>query len=77
MKEHVIISGDRTVDIPKSLEKLGIQYDHNVNTITFDCPRYPDENPSVDMSKMIIYINYRLANGTLNSFVAENVVVEF
>lgn len=76
MKEHVKILGDRTVDIPKSLEKLGIQYDHNVNTITFDCPRYPDENPAIDMSKMIVYINYRLANKVMNAFVAENVVVD-
>lgn len=60
MKEHVIIGKDRTVTVPASLRKIGIQYDHNVNTITFDCPRYPDEDLSVDMSKMQVFINYML-----------------
>ena len=30
MKEHVIINLDRTVNIPESMKKIGIQYDHNV-----------------------------------------------
>ena len=60
MREHVIINQDRTVIVPESEKKIGIQYDHNVNTISFDCPRYPDEDPTIDMSTMSIYINYML-----------------
>lgn len=76
MKEHVIIGKDRTVAVPDSLKKIGIQFDHNVNTITFDCPRYPDEDPSVDMSQMPIFINYMLPDKTPGSSLAENVVID-
>ena len=76
MKEHVIINRDRTITVPDSLKKIGIQYDHNVNTITFDCPRYPDEKPSVDMSQMQIFINYLLHDKTKGSSLAENVVID-
>lgn len=76
MKEHVIINRDRTVIVPESLKKIGIQFDHNVNTITFDCPRYPDEDSSIDMSQMPIFINYMLPDKTPGSSLALNVTVD-
>lgn len=76
MKEHVIINLDRTVNVPESMKKIGIQYDHNVKTITFDCPRYPDENQSLDMSTMKIFINWMLPDKTLGSTIATNVCVD-
>lgn len=76
MREHVIINQDRTVIVPESEKKIGIQYDHNVNTISFDCPRYPDEDPTIDMSTMSIYINYMLADKTLGSSLAINVAID-
>lgn len=76
MKEHVIINRDRTVVVPESLKKIGIQFDHNVNTITFDCPRYPDEDSSIDMSQMPIFINYMLPDKTPGSSLALNVTVD-
>ena len=76
MKEHVIINLDRTVNVPESMKKIGIQYDHNVKTIAFDCPRYPDENQSVDMSTMKIFINWMLPDKTLGSTIATNVCVD-
>ena len=76
MKEHVIINKDRTVSVPNSLQRLGVQYDHNVNTIIFDCPRYPDEDPTVDMSKMQIFINYMLPNKKLGASQGVNVEID-
>ena len=76
MKEHVIINKDRTVNVPNSLQRLGVQYDHNVNTIIFDCPRYPDEDPTVDMSKMQIFINYMLPNKKLGASQGINVEID-
>lgn len=76
MKEHVIINKDRTVNVPNSLQRLGVQYDHNVNTIIFDCPRYPDEDPTVDMSKMHIFINYMLPNKKLGASQGVNVEID-
>lgn len=76
MKEHVIIGKDRTVTVPDSLKKIGIQFDHNVNTIVFDCPRYADEGQTIDMSQMRIFINYMLPDKTPGSSPAENVVID-
>lgn len=76
MKEHVIINKDRTVNVPNSLQRLGVQYDHNVNTIIFDCPRYPDEDLTVDMSKMQIFINYMLPNKKLGASQGVNVEID-
>lgn len=76
MSENVVIKKDRTVTVPASEAKIGVQYDHNVNAITFDCPRYPDDDRNVDMSTMQIYINYMLPDKTLGSYLAENVKVD-
>lgn len=76
MSENVVIKKDRTVTVPASEAKIGVQYDHNVNVITFDCPRYPDDDRNVDMSTMQIYINYMLPDKTLGSYLAENVKVD-
>lgn len=76
MSEHVIIQKDRTVLVPESQRKIAIQYDHNVKTITFDCPRYPEEDSSIDMSTMSIYINYMLADKTFGASLATNVTID-
>ena len=33
---HIIIGSDRTVTVPDELKKIAVQYDHNVETVTFD-----------------------------------------
>lgn len=52
MKERIIINSDRTVTVPDSAKKIAVQYDHNVNTLIFDCPRYADEEHNIDLSTM-------------------------
>lgn len=52
---HLVIGPDRIITVPTELKRLAVQFDHNVETVTFDCPRYWDEH---DMSQMHIYINY-------------------
>lgn len=76
MKEHIIINKDRTVVVPDSVRKIGIQYDHKVNTLTFDCPRYADDNQSIDLSRMAIYINFSRNDKTKGSIAAANVFVD-
>lgn len=76
MKEHIIINKDRTVVVPDSVRKIGIQYDHKVNTLTFDCPRYADDNQSIDLSRMAIYINFSRNDKTKGSVAATNVFVD-
>lgn len=67
---HIIVNGDRSITIPANLRRLAVQYDHNMETVTFDCPRYWDDR---DMSKMAVYINYRLSDGYMDRYPADNV----
>lgn len=54
-EQHIVINPDRTVVVPENLKKLAVQFDHNIETVTFDCPRYWD---GLDMSQMNVYVNY-------------------
>lgn len=69
-KPHIVIGEDRFITVPESLKRIAVQYDHNVETKTFDCPRYSDD---LDMSEMIVYINYMLPNKQKASYIAENI----
>lgn len=67
---HIVISGDRFVTVPENLKRLAVQYDHNMETVTFDCPRYWDNH---DMSEMAVYINYMLSDGYTDTYPADNI----
>ena len=71
--EHITINSDRSVTVPVELRKIGVQYDHNVNTIEFVGPRY---SSNVDLSTMTIYINYILSDKTPGKYKAENVIID-
>lgn len=66
---HFVIGKDRKITVPASLKRIAMQNDHNVETVTFDCPRFWD---GLDMSTMTVYINYLCADKTTGSFRAEN-----
>ena len=70
---HIVIGDDRKMTVPVELKRLAVQYDHNIETVTFDCPRYWDEH---DMSTMNVYINYLRTDGEIGVFKAENVIVD-
>lgn len=70
---HLIIGPDRVVSVPNELKRLAVQFDHDVETVTFDCPRYWDEH---DMSQMHIYINYLRPDKEAGVFKAQNIVVD-
>lgn len=67
---HIVIGNDRFITVPDSLKRIAVQYDHNIETVTFDCPRYWDNH---DMSQMKVYINYILPNNKVGSYLAQNV----
>ena len=60
VEEHIVIGNDRFITVPQSLKKIAVQFDNNVRTVTFDCPRYSDGR---DLSAMIISINYMRPDG--------------
>lgn len=72
-EEHIIIDSDRKVIVPDSLKRIAVQHDHNIETVTFDCPRYWDGH---DLSKMMIYINHLCPSGALGCTVATDVKVD-
>ena len=72
-EEHIVIDENRKVIVPDSLKRIAVQHDHNIETVTFDCPRYWDGH---DLSKMMIYINHLCPSGALGCTVATDVKVD-
>ena len=70
---HVIIGEDRVISVPKELQRIAVQYDHDVETVTFDCPRYWDD---LDMSKLNIYINYMRKDRYVGCYKATDIAVD-
>lgn len=73
VEKHIVIGNDRFITVPDELKRIAVQYDHDIETVTFDCPRYWDNH---DMSAMQIYINYLLPNGDPGSYIAKNIAVD-
>lgn len=72
-EEHIVIDSNRNIYVPESLRRIAVQYDHNIETVTFDCPRYWD---GIDMSGMKIFINYVRSDGKTGCYHAEPVTVD-
>lgn len=70
---HIVIGSDRLITVPDELKRIAVQYDHDVETVTFDCLRYWDEH---DLSTMKIYINYMRPDLYRDSYLAQNVSVD-
>ena len=72
-EEHIVIGSDRHIIVPNSLKRIAVQYDHDVETVTFDCPRYWD---NIDMSNMAIYINYMRSDKYTDSYPVDAVTID-
>lgn len=70
---HIVIGDDRFISVPKELQRIAVQYDHDVETVTFDSPRYWD---GLDMSTLRIYINYMRKDRYVACYKATDVVVD-
>lgn len=70
---HIVIGEDRIVSVPEELRRIAVQYDHDVETVTFDCPRYWD---GLDMSELSIYINYMRKDRYVACYKATDIVVD-
>lgn len=71
-EEYIVIDKNRTITVPESLRRLGVQYDHNIETVSFKCPRTWDGH---DMSEMAVYVNYLRPDGVKGKYPAANVQV--
>lgn len=70
---HIVIGSDRSITVPKELRNIAVQYDHNIETVTFDCPRYWDGN---DMSNMTVNINFVRFDGHEGTYVCKEVTID-
>lgn len=70
---HLVINPDKSITVPESLKRIAVQYDHNVETVTFDCPRWWDGH---DLSEMQIFINFQRPSGYREPCPAENVKID-
>ena len=70
---HIVIGDDRFISVPKELQRIAVQYDHDVETVTFDCPRYWD---GLDMSTLRIYINYMRKDRYVACYKATDITVD-
>lgn len=52
---HIIINPDKTITVPRELRYIAVQGEHNIRTVTFDCPRYWDRHDLSTMSVRLIY----------------------
>ena len=73
IEPHIVIGSDRCIAVPNQLKRIAVQYDHNIETVTFDCPRYWD---NLDMSTMTVYINYKRPDSNLGSYIADNIRID-
>lgn len=69
---YIVVDNNRTIHVPESLKRLGVQHDHNIETVTITCSRFWDGN---DMSEMTIYVNYLRPDGVKGQYPATNVIV--
>lgn len=70
---HIVVDSNRVITVPSELKRIAVQYDHNIETVTFDCPRYWDDH---DMSTMKVYINYTRADNEPGCYIADDVAVD-
>lgn len=74
IEPHIVVGFDRRITVPSSLKRIAVQYDHNVETVTFDCPRTWDGNDFLDQRQYAIYVNLMAPDGSLFSDPVTNVV---
>lgn len=70
---HIVINNDRSITVPDVLKNVAVQYDHDIETVTFDCPRYWDGN---DLSGMKIMINFIKPLGDQGTYVCKSATID-
>lgn len=75
IEARITIDRDRNMIVPEELRKRIVQYDHDVETIGIDCPRYWDGR---DLSAMKIFVNYVLdkSKGICGAYLVEKLTVD-
>lgn len=72
-ERHIVIGRDRYITVPEELKNIAVQFDRDVETVTFDCPALWDEH---ELSEMTVYVNYIRADGYKDRKPCKNVVLD-
>ena len=72
-KPHIVINSDRSITVPNELINIAVQYDHDIESLIFDCPRYWNGH---DLSTMKIVINYKRPDGSEGTHECTDVKVD-
>ena len=70
---YIVVNSNRFITVPEELKRIAVANDHNIETVTFKCPRYWDGH---DLSLMHLYINYRSPDNSLGCYVVNNVSID-
>lgn len=70
---HIVVGKDRFIEVPEPLQRIAVQYDHNIETVTFDCPRYWDDH---DLMNMYIFVNYNRSDEVKSKCIVKNIRVD-
>ena len=70
---YIVVNSNRFITVPEELKRIAVANDHNIETVTFECPRYWDGH---DLSIMHLYINYRSPDESLGCYVVDNVSID-
>lgn len=70
---HIVIESDKSITVPDDLRHIAVQGEHNIETVTFDCPRYWDGH---DLSRMQMRIVYQRPDGHREPHLVENLRVD-
>ena len=74
-EEHIVVGSDRFITVPDSLRRIAVAGDKDVETVTFDCPRYWDDG-RLDLSTMEISINFMRSDGGADKYHAYDAAVD-
>ncbi len=69
---HIIVDSNRFITVPDELKRIAVANDHNIETVTFECPRYWDGH---DLSQMQFYINYQSPDKSLGCYVVKSLEI--
>lgn len=69
---HIIVDSNRFITVPDELKRIAVANDHNIETVTFECPRYWDDHDLMDMQ---FYINYKSPDESLGCYAVEDLKI--
>jgi hypothetical protein len=73
--EYFVIDGDtRKITPPSDFKNFGVESDEDTKRVWFECPQFVGDD--IDLATLNLRVNYKNANGELDSYIVEDVEAE-